>query len=39
MGLCPAIAELDVNPVFAAPAGRPTAAADARITLQSTEPL
>ena len=39
MGLCPAIAELDVNPVFAAPAGHPTAAADARITLQTPEPI
>ena len=34
MALCPAIAEIDVNPVFAAPAGHPTAAADARIGLQ-----
>jgi acetyltransferase len=33
MGVCPAIAELDINPVFAAPAGHLTAAADARITL------
>jgi acetyltransferase len=33
MALCPAIAELDVNPLFAAAAGSPTAAADARITL------
>jgi acetyl coenzyme A synthetase (ADP forming)-like protein len=33
MALCPDIDELDVNPLFAAPAGSPTAAADARITL------
>jgi acetyltransferase len=33
MSICPAIAELDLNPVFAAPAGAPTAAADARITI------
>ena len=34
MAVCPAIAELDVNPLFAGPPGSPTAAADARITLQ-----
>ena len=33
----PDIVELDVNPVFAAPAGHPTAAADARITLGQAE--
>lgn len=33
----PEITELDVNPVFAAPAGHPTAAADARITLGQPE--
>jgi acetyl coenzyme A synthetase (ADP forming)-like protein len=38
MALCPAIAEVDVNPLFAAPAGAPTAAADARITLQEVAP-
>ena len=34
MAVCPAIAELDVNPLFAGPPGSPTAAADARITLE-----
>jgi acetyl coenzyme A synthetase (ADP forming)-like protein len=33
MAICPDIGELDINPLFAAPAGTPTAAADARITL------
>jgi acetyltransferase len=33
MARCPAIAELDVNPLFAATAGELTAAADARISL------
>ncbi|MCC7031877.1 MAG: acetate--CoA ligase family protein [Acidobacteria bacterium] len=33
MAICPDIGELDINPLFAAPAGAATAAADARITL------
>jgi len=33
MDVCPDIAELDINPLFAAPEGGMTAAADARITL------
>lgn len=33
MATCPDIGELDINPLFAAPAGAATAAADARITL------
>jgi acetyltransferase len=36
MAACPAIAELDVNPLFAASIGAPTAAADARISVQET---
>ncbi len=36
MALCPDIAELDINPLFAAPPAHPTAAADARITLSET---
>ncbi|HTM33589.1 MAG TPA: acetate--CoA ligase family protein [Vicinamibacterales bacterium] len=39
MAACPAIVELDLNPVFAAPPGAVTAAADARITIQFTEPV
>ncbi|MEZ5287213.1 MAG: acetate--CoA ligase family protein [Vicinamibacterales bacterium] len=38
MALCPDIAELDINPLFAAPDGLPTAAADARITLVPESP-
>ena len=33
MAACPDIAELDINPLFAGPAGTPTAAADARVSL------
>jgi hypothetical protein len=39
MAACPDIAELDINPLFAGPAGAPTAAADARVTLLSTQSL
>jgi acetyltransferase len=33
MAICADIRELDINPLFASPAGTPTAAADARVTL------
>ena len=33
MAACPDIAELDINPLFAGPAGAATAAADARVSL------
>ncbi|HQZ39665.1 MAG TPA: acetate--CoA ligase family protein [Vicinamibacterales bacterium] len=33
MARCPDLGELDINPLFASPAGLPTAAADARVTL------
>jgi succinyl-CoA synthetase beta subunit len=37
MVACPAIAELDINPLFAAPVDGITAAADARVTLKESD--
>ena len=37
MVACPAIAELDINPLFAAPVDGVTAAADARVTLKDSD--
>ena len=37
MVACPAIAELDINPLFAAPVDGVTAAADARVTLKESD--